>query len=114
MPQRHLQQPCENSAFLTSAETNDIFVKGSFDTGKNKYAFNSSVVVKMEKRADGYYQVEYFKDSVKKERRMDIVVGSGTMGQSSLSWQDNHLFRCRSPISAQRINGLTVLAFRIV
>ena len=79
--------------FLTSAETNDIFVKGSFDTGKNKYTFNSSVVVKMEKRADGYYQVEYFKDSVKKERRMDIVVGSGTMGQSSLSWQDNRLFQ---------------------
>lgn len=79
--------------FLTSAEASDVFVKGSFDTGRYKYAFSNSVVVKMEKRKDGFYQVEYFNDSVKKAKRMDIVVGSGTMGQSSLSWQNNHLFQ---------------------
>ena len=79
--------------FLTSAEASDVFVKGSFETGKNKYAFSNSVVVKMEKREDGFYQVEYFNDSVRKAKRMDIVVGSGTMGQSSLSWQNNHLFQ---------------------
>jgi hypothetical protein len=79
--------------FLTSAEASDVSVKGSFDSGINQYAFNRSVVVKMEKRNDGYYQVEYFRDTVKKERRMDIAVGSGTMGQSSLNWQNNHLFQ---------------------
>src|SRR5688500_12527563 len=79
--------------FLTSAEASDVFVKGSFEPGKNKYAFSNSVVVKMEKKEDGFYQVEYFNDSVRKTKRMDIVVGSGTMGQSSLSWQNNHLFQ---------------------
>lgn len=79
--------------FLTSAEANDLYVKGNFDSGKNQYAFNKSVVVKMEKKDDGFYQVEYFRDTVKKTKKMDIVVGSGTMGQSSLSWQDNYLFQ---------------------
>ncbi|HUQ67534.1 MAG TPA: cytochrome c3 family protein [Flavitalea sp.] len=79
--------------FLTSAEASDIFVKGNFDAPKNEYAFNRSVVVKMEKKNDQFYQVEYFKDTVRKKRRMDIVVGSGTMGQSSLSWQNNYLFQ---------------------
>ena len=44
--------------FLTSAEANDLFVKGNFDSDKNQYAFNKSVVVKMEKKDDGFYQVE--------------------------------------------------------
>jgi len=79
--------------YLTSAEASDISVKGDFTAGKNEYAFNRSVVVKMEKRNDGYYQVEYFRDTLKKERKMDIAVGSGTMGQSSLNWQENHLFQ---------------------
>lgn len=79
--------------FLTSAEASDVYVKGNFEAGKNQYAFNKSVVVKMEKKDDGYYQVEYFKDTVRKTRKMDIVVGSGTMGQSSISWQNNHLFQ---------------------
>lgn len=79
--------------YLTSAEATDISVKGDFTAGKNEYAFNRSVVVKMEKKDDGYYQVEYFRDTLKKQRRMDIAVGSGTMGQSSLNWQNNHLFQ---------------------
>jgi hypothetical protein len=79
--------------YLTSAEASDISVQGDFTPGKNEYAFNRSVVVKMEKRNDGYYQVEYFRDTLKKERRMDIAIGSGIMGQSSLNWQENHLFQ---------------------
>ena len=61
--------------------------------GSNAYAFDERVAVKMEKRADGYYQVEYGDGKEKKAKRMDIVVGSGTMGQSFLTWQNNHLFQ---------------------
>ena len=79
--------------FLTSAITSDSTVKGSFAMGSNGFAFSQSVVVKMEKRNDGFYQVEYGDGQEKKAKRMDIVVGSGTMGQSSLSWQNSHLFQ---------------------
>lgn len=47
----------------------------------------------MKKRADGPYQVEYYKGKEKKAKRMDIVVGSGTMGQSFLNWRQDQLFQ---------------------
>lgn len=79
--------------FLTSQLASENSIKGSFESGKNSFAFNNSVHVDMEKRNDGYYQVEYYKDSEKKKRRMDIVIGSGTMGQSFLNWRNDHLFQ---------------------
>ena len=47
----------------------------------------------MEKRKDGFYQVEYRNNEEITAKKMDIVVGSGTMGQSSLYWRDNYLFQ---------------------
>jgi len=79
--------------YLTSQPAVAENIKGSFEPGKNKYAFNQSVVMSMEKRDDGFYQVEYFKDTEKKAKRFDIVIGSGTMGQSYLYWNGNHLFQ---------------------
>ncbi len=79
--------------FLTSAPAGDSTVKGSFKPGKNSYVFSPAVHVDMEKRDSGYYQVSYTDGAEIRVRRMDIVVGSGTMGQSSLSWQNNHLFQ---------------------
>lgn len=79
--------------FLTSQPATEKYVKGSFEDGKNIYAFNRSVAVAMEQRAGGYYQVEYFRGEEKVSKKMDIVVGSGTMGQSSMYWRDNYLFQ---------------------
>lgn len=79
--------------YLTSHTAEEAFIKGSFAPGKNAYAFNRSVVVAMEKRTDGFYQVEYFRDEEKKAKRFDIVVGSGTMGQSFLHWDEGKLFQ---------------------
>jgi len=78
---------------LTSQPATEKSIKGNFDPGKNKFAFNKSVVVAMEKRDSGFYQVEYYKEVEKKARRFDIIVGSGTMGQSSLYWASNRLFQ---------------------
>jgi hypothetical protein len=85
----HLQ----TAHFLTSQPAEAKYIKGSFEPGKNFFAFNRSVVVAMEKRNDGFYQVEYFKGVEKKARRFDIVIGSGTMGQSFLNWRDNKLLQ---------------------
>jgi hypothetical protein len=78
---------------LTSHVADQSFIKGSFTTGRNTFAFNNNVLVAMEKRADGFYQVAYLGGVEKGARRFDIVVGSGAMGQSFLSWQDRHLFQ---------------------
>lgn len=79
--------------FLTSGLPSDEYIKGSFEPGSDTYSFNRSVSVVMEKRRDGYYQVEYADGAEKTARRMDIVVGSGTMGQSFLNWRKDHLFQ---------------------
>lgn len=79
--------------FLTSQPGTTEFVKGSFEEGKNNYAFSKSVKVNLEKRSDGFYQVEYYRDEEKRAEKMDIVVGSGAMGQSSLYWRDHYLFQ---------------------
>ncbi|HEX2608329.1 MAG TPA: multiheme c-type cytochrome [Flavisolibacter sp.] len=87
--QKHLQ----TAHFLTSREPQASYIKGNTDPEHNKYFYNQSVVVAVEKRTDGYYQVEYFREAEKKARRMDLVIGSGTMGQSFLNWQDQKLFQ---------------------
>jgi hypothetical protein len=79
--------------YLTSQPAFKKYIKGSFDIGKNIYPFDEYVVVAMEERDSGFYQVEYYKGIEKKARRFDIVVGSGTMGQSFLYWMHNQLFQ---------------------
>lgn len=86
-------QHLHTAHFLTSKPAEDKYIKGSFEKDKNFFAFNRSVIVAMEKREDGFYQVEYFKGIEKKARRFDIVVGSGAMGQSFLNWRDDKLFQ---------------------
>lgn len=86
-------QHFKTAHYNTSGITTENNIMGSFDSGKNKYSFNNSVVVAMEARDSGFYQVEYFQGVEKKARRFDIVIGSGTMGQSFLNWNGNHLFQ---------------------
>jgi hypothetical protein len=79
--------------YLSSKPALDEYIKGSFEEGKNKFYYNQSVFVAMEKRDSDFYQVEYFKETEKKARRFDIVVGSGTKGQSFLNWRNENLFQ---------------------
>jgi len=79
--------------YLTLRPAAEKYIKGSFEPGKNIFAYNYSVVVAMEKRDSGFYQVEYYREVEKKAHRFDIVIGSGTMGQSFLYWRDNQLFQ---------------------
>ena len=79
--------------FLTSQPGEEQFIRGSFEQGRNVYGFGPNTAVVMEKRDDGFYQVEYSGNEMKRAEKMDIVVGSGTMGQSSLYWRDHYLFQ---------------------
>jgi hypothetical protein len=47
----------------------------------------------MEKRNNGFYQVEYFRGKEKNVHPFNIVIGSGTMGQSYLYWKNNYLYQ---------------------
>lgn len=79
--------------FLTSAVADEKNIRGSFDSGKNTFVYNNGAVVAMEKRPGGFYQVAYINNVEKKSQRFDLVIGSGTKGQSFASWTNTHLFQ---------------------
>ena len=101
--------------FLTSAAATEKTIKGSFEPGSNAFVFNSRTSLIMEKRNDGLYQVHYDNGVEKKARRLDIVVGSATKGQTYLYWWKDSLFQlpltyftsvnawCNSPGYAGRV-----------
>ncbi len=79
--------------YLTSKPAIEKYILGSFEKGKNIFPFHPGLFVAMEKRDSGLFQVAYLKDIEKVARRFDIVMGSGTKGQTYLSWKGNELFQ---------------------
>lgn len=79
--------------YLTGQPATDKFVKGSFEEGSNVFHYTPDLQVRMEKRDSGYYQHVFYKGEDKMSLRFDIVIGSGTMGQSFLNWRDGRLYQ---------------------
>jgi hypothetical protein len=79
--------------YLTSALATGKSIMGSFASGSNIYRYDLVRKVVMEKRDSGYYEVFYKNDVEETARRFDIVIGSGTRGQTYLSWVGNSLFQ---------------------
>jgi nitrate/TMAO reductase-like tetraheme cytochrome c subunit len=77
--------------YLTSQPASERYIKGSFENGKNTFLFKDQVRVIMEKRNDSFYQVADRNGADKVARSIDIVIGSGTKGQTYLNWMGNRL-----------------------
>ncbi|WP_162303913.1 multiheme c-type cytochrome [Paracnuella aquatica] len=83
----------QTAHFRTSAPASDSTVLGSFNKGRNTFHFNDHLSVVMERRDSGMYQAAYQYGEEKLARRIDLVIGSGTMGQSFLHWRGHNLFQ---------------------
>jgi hypothetical protein len=79
--------------YLTTRPASEEFIKGSFEPGKNTFAYDERMVVAMEKRDSGFYQVGYYDNVERITKRMDIVVGSGSKGQTYITRSQNQLFQ---------------------
>ncbi len=79
--------------YLTTRPAEEKYIKGSFATGKNVYVYDTSMKVVMEKRDSGFYQVGYYNGVEKIVRRFDIVVGSGSKGQTYIFKIGSNLFQ---------------------
>ena len=79
--------------YLTAQPATEQYIKGSFKKGKNEYSYTPSILLSMQKRDSGFYQVVYYKGEEKKAMRFDMVIGSGIMGQSYLTWRGNQLYQ---------------------
>lgn len=83
--------------YMTSRAAAEKFIKGSFEEGKNRFAYNQFIEVRMEKRDSVFFQTAYINGAPSHSESMDIVVGSGRKGQTYLYWKENALFQL--PIS---------------
>lgn len=79
--------------FTTSQIADAENIKGSFEKGKNVFHYNPSLFVSIQKTDSGFYEVENSHGSDTLSARTDIVIGSGTIGQTYLSWKGNNLFQ---------------------
>lgn len=79
--------------FKTSGPATEKNIRGSFKPGQNEFDYNNGGKLLMEKRGDSFYQVAYINNIEKQSRRFDMVIGSGTKGQSFASWTGNNLFQ---------------------
>jgi hypothetical protein len=81
------------SHFLTTVPATEKNIKGSFKKDKNIFSYSPDLYVEMQKRDSGLFQVVYFKGEEKAAIPFDIIIGSGTKGQSFMYWRDNRLFQ---------------------
>jgi len=78
---------------LTSKPALKKYIKGSFEKGKNLYNYSAYDAVLMADLDTGLYQIEYRYSKFYKAYRFDMVIGSGTRGQTYLRWEGNRLFQ---------------------
>jgi nitrate/TMAO reductase-like tetraheme cytochrome c subunit len=75
----------------TSASATNLSIFGSFKVGENVFQFNERDHVEMNMYDSGLFQNIYSGDQKIGTQRFDVVIGSGTKGQTFLSWHGNKL-----------------------
>lgn len=83
----------QTAHFLTGQTAEEKNIHGSFKKGANAFSYTPDILLSMEKRDSGLFQVVFFKGQEKKAMKFDLVIGSGVMGQSFLSWRKDKLFQ---------------------
>lgn len=87
--EQHIQTP----HFLTSTLADTSTVKGNFSENHNMYHLNKNVNFKMIKEDTTLYEAIFIRDSLISKRPLEVVIGSGTKGQSYLTWRDSLLYQ---------------------
>ncbi|MEL6304632.1 MAG: hypothetical protein AAFQ20_07565, partial [Bacteroidota bacterium] len=84
--------------FNTSTLADSTTIKGSFEIGRNTHFLNNRVQFMMIETDSGFYQKANFIHNQLElfNLKMDVVIGSGTKGQSYLNWQGDELFQIQT------------------
>ena len=88
-----VQSHLTTAHYLTGQPAYKKYILGSFQKGRNEYWYSAQIRLAMEERDSSFYQVAYFKGEEKKAMRFDIVIGSGVLGQSYLTWRGDRLYQ---------------------
>ncbi len=79
--------------YLDSRPAKKEFIKGNFESGKNKFIYNKFMEVVLEQKENTFFQTAYINGSVTESQQFDIVIGSARKGQTYLYWNDHELFQ---------------------
>lgn len=82
--------------FNTSRLTDTSVLSKNLSKSGNRYVFNTTLRVDMEKLNEKYYQVGYEHGKAVEKHAMDITIG-GVKGENYFTWKDNQLLQL--PIS---------------
>ncbi len=88
----------KTSHYLSSAIADTASIKGSFELGNNFFCLNDSLKIELVTEGSSFYQLGLNETSGKEQSksRIDIVIGSGTKGQSYLTWKGNELYQLQA------------------
>ena len=78
---------------LDSRPASAASIRGSFDSGKNRYVYTTRMEVLLEQREHRYFQTARRDGKETQREPFDIVIGSGRKGQSYLYWDSGKLFQ---------------------
>lgn len=87
------QQHLHTAHYLTSRRSNATNIPGSVEPPQNKFYFNPSVYLAVERRDSLTWQVEYVNGAEQTRAPLDITVGSGKRGETFLYWYRNKLLQ---------------------
>lgn len=79
--------------YLTSQPANENTIKRATGMDASGYFFNPFTKISVENREDSFYEVEYYRGAETVKHKMDITIGSGTRGQTYLTWRNNNFFQ---------------------
>ncbi|UII80393.1 multiheme c-type cytochrome [Flagellimonas sp. CMM7] len=81
--------------FNSSAVANELNIKGSFKENGNVLHFNENTGFMMTVKEGGFYQeaLHVTDSTYQLSNKIDMAIGSGTRGQTYLSWKNNDLFQ---------------------
>jgi len=84
----------ETAHFNTSRLADSTSIKGDFFK-HNRFILNDEISFSMNTEKSGFYQeaIHEKDNSVINSNRIDIVLGSGTKGQTYLNWKDDELYQ---------------------
>lgn len=84
----------ETAHFKSSRLADSISIKGSFSKD-NFFLLNDEIKFSMNSKDDGFYQEALLiaDNSLIDSKKIDIVIGSGTKGQTYLNWQEDELYQ---------------------
>ena len=86
------------SHYSSSAPADTASIKGSFKVGNNFYYLNDSTKIELVIEESSIYELVLNEASNTEmaKLKIDVVIGSGTKGQSYLTWKGNELYQVQA------------------